>query len=132
MRGASSAWAHEATRDIAQAPEASRVKRGLRAFEAGGQARNVAVQALVVMVAAREQHAQLLEVALVQSESGAKTLRQRPVDVDRRMRVGELFRWLEQGEIRPLPFTAVPFSEVQEAHRLLHSGATTGKLVLEV
>lgn len=46
--------------------------------------------------------------------------------------VGELFGALERGELRPLPFTAVPFDQVQEAHRLLHSGATTGKLVLEV
>jgi NADPH:quinone reductase-like Zn-dependent oxidoreductase len=46
--------------------------------------------------------------------------------------IAELFRALERGELRPLPFTAVPFDRVQEAHRLLHSGATTGKLVLEV
>lgn len=46
--------------------------------------------------------------------------------------IAELFGALERGEIRPLPFTAVPFAEVQEAHRLLHSGETTGKVVLEV
>jgi NADPH:quinone reductase-like Zn-dependent oxidoreductase len=46
--------------------------------------------------------------------------------------IGELFGALERGEIKPLPFTAVPFAEVQESHRLLHSGATTGKVVLEV
>jgi synaptic vesicle membrane protein VAT-1 len=46
--------------------------------------------------------------------------------------IADLFGALERGEIRPLPFIAVPFTEVQEAHRLLHSGETTGKVVLAV
>jgi NADPH:quinone reductase-like Zn-dependent oxidoreductase len=46
--------------------------------------------------------------------------------------IADLFGALERGELRPLPYQAVPFSEVREAHRLLHSGATTGKVVLEV
>lgn len=46
--------------------------------------------------------------------------------------ITELFGALERGEIRPLPFTAVPFEDVRRAHELLHGGATTGKIVLEV
>jgi NADPH:quinone reductase-like Zn-dependent oxidoreductase len=46
--------------------------------------------------------------------------------------VAELFTGVERGELRPLPFTAVPFDEVREAHRLLHTGTTVGKIVLEV
>jgi NADPH:quinone reductase-like Zn-dependent oxidoreductase len=46
--------------------------------------------------------------------------------------IADLFGALESGEIRPLPYQALPFDQVQEAHRLLHSGATTGKVVLEV
>jgi NADPH:quinone reductase-like Zn-dependent oxidoreductase len=42
----------------------------------------------------------------------------------------ELFQALEKGEIRPAPVTRVPFDDVREAHRLLHSGKATGKVVL--
>ncbi len=44
--------------------------------------------------------------------------------------MNELMGWLERGEIRPLPVTPVPFAEVREAHRMLHSGTSTGKIVL--
>jgi NADPH:quinone reductase-like Zn-dependent oxidoreductase len=44
----------------------------------------------------------------------------------------ELFGWLERGEIQPLPVKELPFDEVAEAHRLLHSGETIGKLALVV
>ena len=42
----------------------------------------------------------------------------------------ELFGALERGEIAPLPVTELPFEEVAEAHRLLHSGETIGKVAL--
>jgi NADPH:quinone reductase-like Zn-dependent oxidoreductase len=42
----------------------------------------------------------------------------------------ELFGALERGELRLPPVTKLPFVEVAEAHRLLHSGATVGKIVL--
>jgi NADPH:quinone reductase-like Zn-dependent oxidoreductase len=46
--------------------------------------------------------------------------------------IADLFGALERGTVRPLPYQAVPFDQVRESHRLLHSGATTGKVVLEV
>jgi len=42
----------------------------------------------------------------------------------------ELMDALGRGEIRPAPVTRVPFDDVREAHRLLHSGEAVGKIVL--
>ncbi len=42
----------------------------------------------------------------------------------------ELFGALERGELRLPPVQALPFADVAEAHRLLHSGTTVGKLAL--
>jgi synaptic vesicle membrane protein VAT-1 len=44
--------------------------------------------------------------------------------------IAELLAELQAGRLRPLPVQSLPFEQVQEAHRLLHSGATVGKLVL--
>jgi NADPH:quinone reductase-like Zn-dependent oxidoreductase len=42
----------------------------------------------------------------------------------------ELFGALERGELKLSPVTRVPFADVAEAHRLLHSGTTVGKIAL--
>jgi NADPH:quinone reductase-like Zn-dependent oxidoreductase len=42
----------------------------------------------------------------------------------------ELLAQLKAGRLRPLPVQTLPFDQVREAHRLLHGGATVGKLVL--
>ena len=44
--------------------------------------------------------------------------------------LAELVPELERGTLRALPVTKVPFEDVQEAHRLLHSGTSVGKVVL--
>ena len=44
----------------------------------------------------------------------------------------QLLRWVDQGKIRPLPVTLVPFSRTADAHRVLESGQTQGKIVLIV
>jgi NADPH:quinone reductase-like Zn-dependent oxidoreductase len=46
--------------------------------------------------------------------------------------LAELVPELERGTLRPLPVTQVPFEDVREAHRMLHSGASVGKVVLVV
>jgi NADPH:quinone reductase-like Zn-dependent oxidoreductase len=42
----------------------------------------------------------------------------------------ELFGALERGELKLPPVTTLPFADVAEAHRLLHSGTTVGKIAL--
>jgi NADPH:quinone reductase-like Zn-dependent oxidoreductase len=42
----------------------------------------------------------------------------------------DLFGGLERGELRALPTQTLPFEEVAEAHRRLHSGESVGKIVL--
>ncbi len=42
----------------------------------------------------------------------------------------DLIRWMETGEIKPLPVTSYAFENVAQAHRDLQSGKTVGKLVL--
>ncbi len=44
--------------------------------------------------------------------------------------LAELFGGLERGELHALPTQTLPFEEVAEAHRRLHSGASVGKIVL--
>jgi NADPH:quinone reductase-like Zn-dependent oxidoreductase len=44
--------------------------------------------------------------------------------------LADLFGGLERGELRALPTQTVPFEEVAEAHRRLHSGESVGKIVL--
>lgn len=39
---------------------------------------------------------------------------------------------LDAGKIRPIPITKVPFEKVAEAHRLIESGQSVGKIVLTV
>jgi NADPH:quinone reductase-like Zn-dependent oxidoreductase len=46
--------------------------------------------------------------------------------------LAELVPELERGVLRPLPVTQVPFEDVREAHRMLHSGTSVGKVVLAV
>lgn len=43
----------------------------------------------------------------------------------------DLVQGLERGDLHPPPITAVPFDQPGEAHRLLHTGTTVGKVVLE-
>ncbi len=44
--------------------------------------------------------------------------------------LAEIVPELERGVLRPLPVTKVPFENVGEAHRMLHSGTSVGKVVL--
>ena len=44
--------------------------------------------------------------------------------------IAELIEALGRGELKAPPVTQVPFDNVQESHRLLHSGTTVGKVVL--
>lgn len=44
--------------------------------------------------------------------------------------MGTLIRWIEEGKIPPPKVTEFPFDQAGEAHRLLESGQSTGKLVL--
>jgi len=44
--------------------------------------------------------------------------------------MADLIGALGRGEIRLAPVTAIPFDDVREAHRLLHSGEAVGKIVL--
>ncbi|HEY3496567.1 MAG TPA: medium chain dehydrogenase/reductase family protein [Polyangiaceae bacterium] len=44
--------------------------------------------------------------------------------------IAELVGALERGELRAPELTRVPFDKVSEAHRLLHSGTSVGKVVL--
>jgi NADPH:quinone reductase-like Zn-dependent oxidoreductase len=44
--------------------------------------------------------------------------------------LAELIGAVENGDIRPAPVTPIPFDNVREAHRLLHSGQAVGKIVL--
>jgi synaptic vesicle membrane protein VAT-1 len=44
--------------------------------------------------------------------------------------IAELVAALGEGKLRAPPVTRVPFDDVREAHRLLHSGTTVGKVVL--
>ncbi len=44
--------------------------------------------------------------------------------------IDDLLRELESGKLRPLPVETLPLSEVAEAHRRLHSGASAGKIAL--
>lgn len=44
----------------------------------------------------------------------------------------EMLTWVAEGKLQPLPVTSVPFEKVAEAHALLESGASTGKVVLKV
>jgi hypothetical protein len=39
---------------------------------------------------------------------------------------------LERGELRAPKVAEVPFSEVQRAHRMLHSGETVGRIALVI
>ncbi len=39
---------------------------------------------------------------------------------------------IEEGKIRPIPVTKIPFEKVAEAHRLIESGQSVGKIVLTV
>jgi NADPH:quinone reductase-like Zn-dependent oxidoreductase len=45
--------------------------------------------------------------------------------------IAELIAALGQHQLKPPPITRVPFENVREAHRLLHSGTTVGKVVLD-
>src|SRR5262249_16877507 len=72
---------------IPQSAEAPGMQRRLCLLQLLGQRGVAAIQALVVLVAAREQHAQFLKIALAQSEAGTEALGQRAVDIDRRMGV---------------------------------------------
>lgn len=42
----------------------------------------------------------------------------------------ELFQWVDEGKIHPLPVTTYPLRNVAQAHEAIESGRTTGKLVL--
>ncbi len=44
--------------------------------------------------------------------------------------MGEMGELAREGRIRPLPVTEIPFEQAAEAHRLLQSRASTGKIVL--
>ena len=44
----------------------------------------------------------------------------------------DLINWVEQGKIKAPPLQIIPFEQVAEAHRLLESGNTVGKLVLKM
>ncbi|MGH7858898.1 MAG: synaptic vesicle VAT-1 family membrane protein [Candidatus Binatia bacterium] len=44
--------------------------------------------------------------------------------------MGRLVAWADEGRIRPPPVTTFPLDRVAEAHRVLESGETAGKLVL--
>jgi NADPH:quinone reductase-like Zn-dependent oxidoreductase len=46
--------------------------------------------------------------------------------------LAEIVPALESGALRALPVTRVPFEDVQEAHRMLHSGTSLGKVVLKL
>jgi NADPH:quinone reductase-like Zn-dependent oxidoreductase len=39
---------------------------------------------------------------------------------------------IEEGKIRPIPVTTIPFEKVADAHRLIESGQSVGKIVLTV
>lgn len=39
---------------------------------------------------------------------------------------------IEEGKIQPIPVTPIPFEDVAEAHRLIESGQSVGKIVLTV
>jgi NADPH:quinone reductase-like Zn-dependent oxidoreductase len=43
----------------------------------------------------------------------------------------ELFGWLGRGALKPLPVTTLRLDQVAEAHRLLESGTSTGKIALK-
>jgi NADPH:quinone reductase-like Zn-dependent oxidoreductase len=42
----------------------------------------------------------------------------------------ELFGWVGRGALKPLPVTTLRLDQVAEAHRLLESGTSTGKIAL--
>lgn len=42
----------------------------------------------------------------------------------------DLFKWLAQGKLRPPAVTEIPFTNAAEAHRLIESGTSVGKIVL--
>lgn len=44
----------------------------------------------------------------------------------------ELINWVEQGKLKAPPMQSFPIEQVAEAHRLLESGSTVGKLVLKM
>lgn len=43
-----------------------------------------------------------------------------------------LLEWEQEGRLPPMPITTFPFEDVTKAHQAMESGATVGKLVLEV
>jgi NADPH2:quinone reductase len=45
-------------------------------------------------------------------------------------RAGDLFRWIANGELKLKIDKVIPLAEAAEAHRLLESRKTTGKLLL--
>jgi NADPH2:quinone reductase len=45
-------------------------------------------------------------------------------------RAGDLFRWIANGELKLKIDKVLPLAEAAEAHRLLESRKTTGKLLL--
>jgi NADPH2:quinone reductase len=49
---------------------------------------------------------------------------------DRRQRAEELFDWVRQGLLRMTIAARVPLADGAEAHRLLESRTTTGKVLL--
>ena len=44
----------------------------------------------------------------------------------------DLINWVEQGKLKAPPLQPIPFEQVAEAHRMLESGSTVGKLVLKM
>jgi synaptic vesicle membrane protein VAT-1 len=44
--------------------------------------------------------------------------------------MSDLLRWLDEGKIQPPAVTTFPFERVADAHRLIESGQSVGKLVL--
>ena len=77
--------------------ESPAVQGGARALKIHCQIGEVAIQPLVVLVASREQHTQFLDVDFVQRHTDAEALWQLAVDVDRRVRIGELLDWTFAG-----------------------------------
>ena len=44
----------------------------------------------------------------------------------------DLLRWVEKGKIKAPVVQSYPFEKVVDAHRVLESGTTVGKLILKI
>jgi NADPH:quinone reductase-like Zn-dependent oxidoreductase len=45
--------------------------------------------------------------------------------------MGRLLAWAEEGRIAPVIHRILPWSQVEEAHRLIESGTVQGKILLD-